>query len=380
MRIGIDLTSLPVVKGGVGFYLLELIGALATVDSASRYVLLTREDHRRELAARAPSFEHHAFRLNSRPRRLAWEQLSLPGVARRLHLDVLHSPHYTRPLTRLSCASVVGIMDMTLFLLPEYHVWEKRVFFQRVIPAAVRRADRLIAISESTKRDVQRHLNVPAERIDVTPLAVSAEYRPDVPSERVSTVRRRYELPERFVLYVGRLEPRKNLPRLLDAYCHVMERLPDAPALVLAGASGWHPAELNRRLARLGTRVRTLGYVSDDALPALYAAATVFVYPSLYEGFGIPVLEALSCGVPTITSSTSSMPEVAGDAALLVDPMNTDALAQAIERLLRDQALQARLRATGPKRAAAFSWQRTAALTVQSYMKAHDDWRRDNAS
>lgn len=379
-RIGIDLTALPREKGGVAYYLLELVAALARVDDVNRYVLLAQEEQRAELASRAPGFEQCFFRLPYRPLRLAWEQVRLPAIAARLDLDVLHSPHYTRPLAPLPCASVVGIMDMTLFLLPHQHVWAKRLFFRRMVPASVRRADRVIAISASTKCDLQVELGVAADRIDVTPLAVGRDYRPDIPADRINAVRRRYDLPPEFILYVGRLEPRKNLPRLLDAYRMLLERAPEAPLLVLAGAPGWHGGALNARLAQLGARVRPLGYVPEEALPALYAAATAFVYPSLYEGFGLPVLEALSCGVPTITSAISSMPEVAGDAAVLVDPTDTAALAAAMQRLIQDRNLQQDLRVRGPRRAAGFSWARTATLTVETYLHAYDDWQRRHRS
>jgi len=374
-RIGLDLTALPSLKGGVAYYLVELVAALGRVDGGNDYVLLVRAEHQGELQRIAPGFAVESFRLPARPMRLIWEQVRLPQMVRRLRLDVLHSPHYTRPLVPLACASVVGIMDLSMLLMGQHHVWSKRVFFGAMLPAAARRADRLIAISESTKRDVQRWLSVPADLIDVTPLAASAAYRPDIPSSDIEAVRQLYGLPERFVLFVGRLEPRKNLDRLLDAYDGLRRSGADAPPLVLAGAPGWHARQL---LARIDHHpaVRRLGYVPEAHLPALYRAATLFVYPSLYEGFGIPVLEALSCAVPTIASNVSSIPEVAGDAAVLVDPGDTLALRSALSTLLSDERLQAELRERGPRQAARFSWTRTASATVNCYLRAHDQWRR----
>jgi glycosyltransferase involved in cell wall biosynthesis len=373
-RVGIDLTSLPALKGGVAFYLLALVQALYRLDRGdNEYVLMARHAHSAAIGALAPGFSLVTPRLHSRPARLLWEQTGLPRVAERFALDVLHSPHYTRPLRRLRCASVVGVMDLTFFVTPQHHTWLKRRFFQTMLPASVRRADRVIAISESTKADLEKWLGVRPDRVDVTPLAVSDAFIPTIPSHEVEAVRDRYQLPARYILFVGRLAPRKNLPRLLEAYGQLLARCPSAPPLVLAGAWGWHRRELEAALQRLQTSVRTVGYVADADLPAVYVGADFFVYPSLYEGFGIPVLESLSCGVPTITSRGSSMGEVAGDAAELVDPSSVASISAAMERLLGDPARRAELRAKGLIRAKAFSWERTARLTRDSYLKAIEE-------
>jgi glycosyltransferase involved in cell wall biosynthesis len=369
-RIGIDLTSLPGVKGGVAFYLDGLMEGLQRIDAHNDYCLMMRENQQYDLLRGAPNFRAVRIGLSSRPSRLAWEQTGLPRLARDLRLDVLHSPHYTRPLRKLPCASVVGIMDLTFFELPEYHTLLKRTFFRAMIPAAARRADRIITISNSTRNDAIKWLGLDAARIDVTPLAVSPDYRADVPPASIGQVRARYGLPASYVLYVGRLEPRKNLPRLVDAYEKLVRRSPAAPRLVLAGAPGWHWRETEASIRRLGSTVKTLGYVPEVDLPALYAGAVVFLYPSLYEGFGIPVLEALACGVPTITSSRSATAEVAGDAAELVDPHDADDIARALSRLLEDPARREELRRRGLARAAEYSWDRTAALTRDSYLRA----------
>lgn len=375
-RIGIDLTALPTLKGGVAFYLIELVRALQRVDCDNVYWLIARDVHEAELQPVAANFSLFTVALASRPARLLWEQTRLPQLAADLRLDVLHSPHYTRPLVRLPCASVVGVMDLTFFVLPRHHTAVKRWFFRTMLPVSVRRADRVIAISDSTKKDLERWLDVAPGRVDVTPLAVSAAYSPNVPANVVAQVRHRYELPDAYILYVGRLEPRKNLPRLLESYRQLVSRMPSAPPLVLAGARGWHRHELDITLGRLQPRVMTLGYVPEPDLPAVYAGALLFVYPSLYEGFGIPVLEALSCGVPTITSKVSSMAEVAGDAAELVDPASTADILKAMERLLADTGRRAELRARGLERAKSFSWDSTARLTRESYLRAIHDSRQ----
>jgi glycosyltransferase involved in cell wall biosynthesis len=376
MHVAIDLTAVPERLAGVGYYLVGLVEALQRIDADSEYRLIVSDAIRSYFPVRSPRFSHVVVPRRSRPARLLWEQAVLPGLVTSVSADVLHSPHYTRPLRRLSCASVVGVMDLTYLLMPEHHMWPRRLFFRRMLPAAAARADRVIAISQSTKRDAQRLLGLPADRIDAIPLAADGRYRPDIDPSRVSAVRERLQLPGEYVLFVGTLEPRKNLPRLLRAYADVVSSEPAFPGLVLVGMRGWQTGELERLLGTGGAArgITVAGYVPEDDLPAVYAGARMFVYPSLYEGFGIPILEALACGVPTITSTTSSMPEVAADAALLVDPFDTAALAGAMRRLHRDVALRESLRRKGPVRAAAFSWDETARMTVGTYRRALADW------
>jgi glycosyltransferase involved in cell wall biosynthesis len=377
-HVAIDVTSLPRLMGGVAFYLVELTAALGRAPATHEYSLVVRREQVEDWRRVNGAVRLLPVDLPSRPVRLLWEQAGLPGLLRRHAIDLLHSPHYTRPLRRLPCASLVGVMDMTFFLMPHYHTRAKRVFFRSMIRASVRRAQRFIAISESTKADMRRCLGIEPDRIDVTPLAVSGAYRPDVGLDVREAVRRRYQLPAEYLLYVGRLEPRKNLPGLLEAYRAVCASRQNVPTLVLAGARGWHSAELDIQLEKLGSRVRSIGYIPEADLPALYCGAHVFIYPSFYEGFGIPVLEALACGVPTITSNISSMPEVAGDAAELVDPHSTLALADSLHRLLTDDRRRADLRRRSLRRAAEFSWERTARLTIESYDRTLAEWRQTN--
>jgi glycosyltransferase involved in cell wall biosynthesis len=376
LHVALDLTSLPNLKGGVAHYLSELVAALRRNPGGCKYSLLVRAEHGEAFSGTEGPMGVIPIRIQSRPLRLLWEQTGLPALLRRLGADVLHSPHYTRPLTRVPCASLVGIMDLTFFLMPQYHTRMKVLFFQRMMRMSARTADRFIAISDSTRRDLTACLGVDRDRIDVTPLAVSPAFQPVVDGGRLDAVRRKYGLPDRFILYVGRLEPRKNLLRLLVAYRELLEGSEAVPALVLAGAWGWQSNELRRRVDELAERVSVPGFVPDEDLPALYSAATLFVYPSLYEGFGIPVLEAMSCGAPTLTSAVSSMPEVAGDAAELVDTTDTRALTEALAGLIADPERRAVLRTRGLRRAALFSRDQTARLTADSYTRTYEQWRR----
>ena len=237
-----------------------------------------------------------------------------------------------------------------------------------VLPRLARRARAIITGSAATKADLVNLLGIPPERVTVTPYGPSASSQQMAEgSSRGQDVRTRYALPERFVLAVGTIEPRKNLERLIDAMGRVAERSDARDAvLVHAGAPGWLSHELPDR-TRGNCRVRFLGYVSDDDLAALYSLARCCAYPSLWEGFGFPVLEAMASGCPLLTSSVSSLPEVAGDAALLVEPTSTEEIADGLARLWTDDALRARLVQRGIERAKDFSWERTAAETVAVY-------------
>ncbi|MBN1260832.1 MAG: glycosyltransferase family 4 protein [Anaerolineae bacterium] len=263
--------------------------------------------------------------------------------------------------------TVLTVHDLIFRHLPEHHKRLNRWYLNATMPLYCRRATHIIAVSEATRQDLIAAYDVPPEKITVILEAAGSQFEPQ-PAARVVRVREVYGLPERYVLYVGTIEPRKNLVRLLAAW-EPLYLSGEAPELVIVGRRGWLSdafyAALEASPAREG--VRFTGYVADDDLPALYAGTTVFVFPSLYEGFGLPPLEAMACGAPVICANASSLPEVVGDAALLVAPTATEALTQALHRLLRDTDLQADLRERGFARAASFSWQRAAQETLALY-------------
>ncbi|MCX7840628.1 MAG: glycosyltransferase family 4 protein, partial [Anaerolineae bacterium] len=301
--------------------------------------------------------------------RVAWEQTVLPILVRHYRLDALHSPHYTMPLVK-PCRSIVTFHYLTFFLYPQMHLFYKRVFFQAMMPLAARRADALIAISHSTRTDLTRILRVPTDKVETIPYGIASHFRPVTDWHALDAFCTRYHLSRPFVLYVGNLEPRKNLPTLVRAFARIVQmELPHV--LVLAGTRGWKDAPLFATIQELGltSRVWFPGYIPQAELPMLYSAADLFVYPSFYEGFGLPVLEAMACGVPVITSNISSMPEVAGDAAVLVEPNDVDVLADAMRHLLTDSTRRATLAAKGLARAREFSWERTAQATLSVYTR-----------
>jgi glycosyltransferase involved in cell wall biosynthesis len=367
LRLGIDVTALPPQPFGAANYIINLVQALLRIDATNEYVIFSKPLH-------APLFDSTRAQivqtaLASPLLRIAWEQTALPLLARQHRLDLLHSPHYTMPLVK-TCRTVVTFHDMTFFLYPEAHLRYKRLFFRAMIPWSARRADALIAISQSTRADILRILRTPPDQVIAIPYGIAPQFQPIPDSPARDALCQKYNLPRPFILYVGNLEPRKNLPILVRAFARVARAgLPHA--LVLAGARGWMAAEIFSTIKELDlvSRVHFPGYVPQQDLASLYSAASLFVYPSLYEGFGLPVLEALACGVPVITSNVSSMPQVAGDAGILVEPSDVDALADAMKRVLTDQGLRATLVAKGLARARSFSWERTAQATLSTYTR-----------
>jgi glycosyltransferase involved in cell wall biosynthesis len=261
---------------------------------------------------------------------------------------------------------VVTIHDLAFIRFPHTFRAYNRTYLDLATRLSARRAAFICAVSEHTKREVVGLLGVPPERVVVTYNAARAHFTPPAPA-RLADFRARQGLPERFILYVGTLEPRKNLVTLLEAY-HRLRGSSNVP-LIIGGGRGWMYQPVFERLDALGLRehVRFAGYLSEEELPLWYAAATLFVFPSLYEGFGMPPLEAMACGTPVVTSNSTSLPEVVGDAGLMVPPTDADALAAAMLRLLQDDALHAEMRARGLQRPAAFSWHTSAARTLQVY-------------
>ncbi|KPV54512.1 glycosyl transferase family 1 [Kouleothrix aurantiaca] len=273
-------------------------------------------------------------------------------------------------------AAVLTIHDLTTLSHPEFHVSDNTSLHSAKDRFAATRATHLIADSHSTKRDIERHLQVPSERITVVHAAAGSQFRPYTPTEIQATLHGYGLQHDGYILMVGTLEPRKNHTALINAYARLRATLAaegiDAPPLAIAGAHGWKYEDILAAPGRAGVEqhVRWLGKVPAEHLPVLMAGAQVFAYPSLYEGFGLPVLEALACGAPVVAANNSSLPEVLGDAGLYCDALDTESIAQALGTLLRDGALRAQLRQAGPARAAQFSWERTARETLAVYALA----------
>jgi len=305
------------------------------------------------------------------PVRVAWEQVVQPWALRKAGVDLIHAPVFIGPLLA-PCPTVVTVHDLSFLRYPHFFRPANRLYLRTFTRASVRRARRIIAVSRHAAEETVRLLGVDRRRIDVIYHGVDPALRP-LPPEEIDAFRREEELPERFVLYVGTLEPRKNLIRLVEAFATLRPAtLRPAPILILAGARGWYFHDLFARVEQLGLKDRVIfpGYIPGDRLVYWYNAATVFAYPSLYEGFGMPVVEAQACGTPVLTSDRSALPEAAGDGALLVDPEDVEAIAEGLRQLLTNEPLRAELRQRGLDHAARLTWEKTAAETVATYRQA----------
>jgi glycosyltransferase involved in cell wall biosynthesis len=368
MRIAFDATALPARPGGAGKYILRLVEGLCRLPIDGRLYVFAKAGDLDRFGSWPPHAEPVPVRVATRPTRIAWEQTGLPVALRRLDIDLLHSPHYTLPLAAGRTARVVTFHDMTCFLAAEHHQPVKRAYFRSMIRAAARRADLVITVSESTRADACRVLGLDPRRTVVIHEAADAAFKPvDDPAARAA-VERRHGLRHPFVLTVATLEPRKNI----GAAVRLVARLRAqglACSLAVAGARGWGDAPVFDEVRRhgLGDHVRFLGYVPDADLPALYSACDLFLYPSLYEGFGLPPLEAMACGATVIVTDRSSLPEVVADGGLQYDPDDEDALARLATNLMTDELARQPWRDRGLRRAARFTWEQTARRTYDAY-------------
>jgi glycosyltransferase involved in cell wall biosynthesis len=368
MRIGIDATALPSQPVGAGNYIIQFIKALAQIDIDFELVVFIHQSKRAlfDLPVDA-KIQWRLVADKSPMQRLIWEQIILPGQVRSARIDLLHSLHYTQPV-RLGCSSVVTIHDMTFFLFPHLHTRSKRLFFPFAIRTSIRRADALVTISESTRQDTIRLLGVTPQKIFTTQLGVNDEFHVIEDKELLTEVRQKYGLPKEYILYVGLVEPRKNIPSLIRAYKSLIGQ-GTKHSLVIVGRFGWMYQEVIEQTEKLGLkdRVQFTGYIPQDDLPIVYNLASLFVYPTRYEGFGFPALEAMACGTPVITTDISSLPEIVGDAGMLVPPDDEQALTTAIAKVLTDSTLYDQLKTKGLLRAKYFTWERTARETLKVY-------------
>lgn len=348
---------------GISGYIGNLLGALP--GAAPQMDYLAWLSHRQEFM---PGISQRIAGVSGERvwRRVIWEQTALPVGARREGVDLLHGMAFSVPVLG-PCRSVVTIFDMSFALFPAYHPRGRRLYLSLVTRLSVRAARRVIAISESTRHDICRVLGVEPDKVAVIPLGVGDEYRP-LPDNEQEAFRARHGIG-RYIFFEGTIEPRKNLVRLVRAYARLRQGGAISHKLVIGGAPGWGYAALQAEIESLGLGgdVVLLGYVDRGESPLWYAAADLSVYPSLYEGFGLPPLEAMACGTPVVAAASSSLPEVVGDAGVLVPPLNVDALAEAMRSLLRDPEKRRSLSERGLARARSYTWAETARATASLY-------------
>lgn len=364
MRIGFDITALSVAQSGVGTYTANLYEHLSRL--GVEIVPLTHYP----ATYRWSDNGHNG----GRPRVLnktLWMQAVLPLSIAHLDLDVCHFTNNVGPIWSPR-PTVLTLHDMTLWLLPEYHTIRRIASMRPIIPLAARRAAAIITVSESAKADIVRVLGLPPEKIHVIYEAPSPRFHRLPDSAALEAVRRRYDLPERFVLHVGTLEPRKNIIRLLEAFALLRQTDRIDHQLVLVGNQGWFYGKIFAAIEQFGLRscVQFAGYVPLDDLVAFYNLADALIFPSLYEGFGLPVIEAMACGTPVVTTTCGSLREIAEGAAIFVEPTETESIADGLRWILADGDLRADLRQRGLERARRFSWEQAARQTFQVYQQA----------
>ena len=369
MRIAFDGTTLTPCRTGVGYYSEHLLQHLAREVEATGDELIVISNQPINVATPLPRHVQ-VHRRSYFPLRIGWMQLIAGRVLEDLRADVAHFTSGMIPLGT-GAARVVTLHDMSMTLFPRCHPTRRLLINRPLQGVAARVADAIVTVSHSARRDLLRVHRLPSDRVSVVHEAAGPGFEPIGDGARLARVRLRYALPPRFLLYVGAIEPRKNLPRLMKAFA--MARARGMPhELVCVGPYGWASRDLYRCIDRLGLRatVHFTGYVPVDDLPVIYSLGELFVFPSLYEGFGLPVVEAMACGTPVITSNTSSLGEIANGAAVTLNPYDTAALADAIVALARDESWREELRRRGLMRARQFSWSRTAKEMLAVYGRA----------
>jgi glycosyltransferase involved in cell wall biosynthesis len=368
MHIAFDGTTLRPGRTGVGYYTEHLLENLAEHAGTDDLTVISN----RPIDSTRPLPRHVRTHVSgSWTPRFIWMQSYAPRALRSIRADVVHFTNGMLPLAS-SAATVVTIHDMSLTMYPRFHPLRRIVLNRPLVDLAARRADAVITVSDAAKRDIVRLYGIDADRVHVVHEAAAPAFQMVHDTVLLRRVREQYGLAERFILYVGTIEPRKNLPKLIDAFARRRVAGDLVHQLVCVGPYGWLSEDIEQQIDYLGIRdaVRFTGYVAFDDLPAIYNLAEMFVFPSVYEGFGLPVVEAMACGTPVITGPVAALAEVAGGAAERVDPLDVESLGDAMVRLAENRDRREALSKAGIERARGFSWQRAALDTLNVYRHA----------
>jgi glycosyltransferase involved in cell wall biosynthesis len=364
MHIAIDGRTIVRNRTGVGVYAERLVRSLLQIDSRNTYTLFLLADDSSITGPNLTKVMVSRY-AGTGPNRF-WENFVLPRFLSRNRVDIYFSPAYVLPVLRRArrhspansrTKFIVTLHDLVSFIYPETFTLKMRLWQRIFVSNAVRVADRILADSEATKRDILKFYRLNADLIKVVYLPVGEQFHRITDPVVLEDVRKKHDLPEKFILYVGTLEPRKNVARLAQAYARIPKELRDRYALVLAGAPGWFSEDIVSQIdsLQMPDRIRRIGYVDQRTLPAFYSLASVFAYLSVYEGFGAPPIEAMACGTPVLSSDSSSLPEAVGDAGILVDPYNLDQITAHLGQLLTDDSIRKKLIAAGLRHAERFN-------------------------
>jgi glycosyltransferase involved in cell wall biosynthesis len=372
MNVTIDVSPAVHQRAGLGRYVGELVKALqAVVGEELHLSTFFAEAQRARPEGTIKALPHYRSRLGYKPWRLAamvssYARVPFDGYYGKPQL--VHATDHLLP--HLRAASVFTLHDLIFEIYPEHHKRYNYTFLKLMMPRFLRGADRIIAVSQHTRADAVRLYGINEDKITVIYEGVDPRYQPGHDPRALATARARYNLPEQFILHVGTIEPRKNLASLLDAFA-VLKSEFNGLKLVLVGKKGWLYDSFFQKLAASGLEGEVLfpGFVAEEDLPLVYQLATVFAFPSVYEGFGLPPLEAMACGVPVVCSNASSLPEVVGEGGLLIDPHDTTELTTALRRVLHDDSLRRELSSRGVEQAARFSWEKAARETLDVYRR-----------
>ena len=354
MHIGIDVQTTLGEKTGFGFYVSNLTKKLKQFDRHNKYSLFkpdTAEDF-------------------STPQRFIWDQIKFPSLAAKNKVNILHQPCFSAPVFHDGMKVVVTIHDLIAIRFGQDIPFFSRQFFGRWMPFCYRYADEIIAISEHTKKDIIKLLHLPEEKITVIPLAADKIFTPDKNKERIEKIKKKYHIKQKYLLHIGTINPRKNLEFLIDIFA-VLVKEEKNMQLVITGKKGWYYEGLFSKVEKLGLENNVIftGYIADEDKPVLYNGASIFLFPSIYEGFGLPPLEAMACGTPVICSNTSSIPEVVGDGGILLSPTDKLGWVRNVKYLLNNKKIMQRYAKKAIDQAQLFSWDRCANETIKIYEK-----------
>jgi glycosyltransferase involved in cell wall biosynthesis len=374
MRIGFDATPLRPGKSGIGYHVEYLIRALLATGELNEIILFS---NREPLFDGTPPAGVRWPRRHLFPKRAIWMQFHLPLLVREEKPDLTHYVNFHAPLLT-SAPFVVTFHDLSVFHHPEFFTWKKRVLSRRMMPILARRALAIITVSETVRGEIIETLRVPGDRIFVVPAAPGDIFEPVVDTGGLASALARHGITGPYILFVGTLEPRKNLDGLMRAFDLLKNETKLPHRLVVVGGRGWKYAPIYRTVEMVAHReaVQFLDYVSLEELPALYAGADLLVFPSFYEGFGVPPLEAMRCGAPAVVSDIPVMREVVGEAAVFVDPRDTKAIAEGMRGVLEDPSLASRLRQLGFERGRLYTWERSAREMIAIYKRLLAERRR----
>ena len=371
MNIAIEGTIIKGEITGTGFYIANLINGLAKIDDLNNYYIFgDKEFLDKYLKISKKNIKIVNMKFRSRVVRVLWEYFIFPFNLKKLRIDVVHSPNYITPLFKLGFKIILTVHDLTFLLFPEKHATTKRLLFSKMIPIFIKLSDKIIAVSENTKKDMLKFFNISKNKISVTYEGYPDYYNCSINENEAKKILKKYGIEKNFILYIGMIEPRKNIISILRAFKVLDEEI--ELDLVIVGRKGWYYNEIeqfmiNSEKMKIKNNIIFTGYIPEEELKYFYKSAYVFVYPSLYEGFGLPPLQAMACGTPVITSNISSLPEVVGDAAIKINPENLDELVDSIRLIYNDEDYRDVLSQKGLERSKLFDLEIIAKKTLDIY-------------